>query len=275
MSTYAIGDVQGCYDELQDLLALIDFDVTNDSLWFAGDVVNRGSKSLEVLRFIKSLGDKQRIVLGNHDLHLLAVAYGQQAAKKGDSLQAILQADDREDLLNWLRQQPLLLEDAEQNYVMVHAGLAPQWDIATARQCAAEVEAVLQSDDYLFLLANMYGDQPACWRADLSGYDRYRFILNALTRIRFCDENACLDLSYKQEIGRQAANLRPWFQYPQRQSCEQRIIFGHWAALQGVADGKNVFATDTGCYWGGSLTAMRLDDQQRFSVPSRQAKRHL
>jgi bis(5'-nucleosyl)-tetraphosphatase (symmetrical) len=272
MSTYAIGDVQGCYDELQDLLALIDFCPQSDSLWFAGDMVNRGPKSLQVLRFIKSLGEKQRVVLGNHDLHLLAVANNQQAKKSGDTLQAILQAEDRDQLLAWLRQQPLLIEDTKQNYVMVHAGLPPQWDIATAKQCAIEVEAVLQGDNYIELLANMYGDQPNCWRDDLVGYQRYRFILNALTRIRFCDEDACLNLSYKYEIGRQPKNLVPWFQYRQRQSSKQKIIFGHWAALQGIADGENVFAIDTGCFWGGHLTAMRLEDQKRFSVPSRQPK---
>lgn len=273
MSIYAIGDVQGCYDELQDLLTLINFDSAKDRLWFAGDMVNRGPKSLQVLRFIKNLGQQQRVVLGNHDLHLLAVANGHRMQRNSDSLEAILAADDCDELLDWLRQQALLIED--EHYIMVHAGLAPQWNIATAKRCAAEVEAVLSGDSYVDLLADMYGDQPYCWHDNLIGNERYRFILNALTRIRFCDQKGCLNLSYKHEIGRQPKGLSPWFEQLHPLNCQQKIIFGHWSALQEITSRDNVFAVDTGCYWGGRLTAMRLEDQRRFSVPSRQPKPRL
>ena len=265
MSTYAIGDLQGCYDELQRLLEKIKFDPVQDTLWFTGDLVNRGSKSLDCLRFVKNLGDRVITVLGNHDLHLLAVVAGVRKQGEGDTLTEILEAPDGEELLSWLHQQPLLHYDPKLNYVLVHAGIAPQWDVATAQQLASEVEAQLRSSDSE-LLAQLYGNEPSCWDESLTGTARWRCIINYFTRIRFCTETGGLDLKFKGEMADAPANLIPWFQMPNRQAQAQRIIFGHWAALQGRTETENIFALDTGCVWGQSLTAMRLEDQAKFSV---------
>lgn len=264
MATYAIGDVQGCFDELQALLQQINFDAEQDQLWFVGDLVNRGPKSLETLRFIKNLPHK-KVVLGNHDLHLLALASGY--FHKHHNLQDILTAPDCDELLNWLRQQPLFYYDKTLNYAMVHAGLPPQWDFQQAEKCAAEVEAVLRGNQYEDFLMQMYGDEPCKWRDDLHGIERLRFIVNALTRIRFCDEQGRLDLQNKKGTDFPQEGYMPWFKIPGRCSRDQKIIFGHWAALRGNADAPNVFALDTGCVWGHCLTAMRLGDGMKFSVP--------
>ncbi|MSP52636.1 MAG: symmetrical bis(5'-nucleosyl)-tetraphosphatase [Gammaproteobacteria bacterium] len=267
MSTYAIGDLQGCYDELQCLLDKIKFDPAQDTLWFTGDLVNRGSKSLECLRFVKRLGTNAITVLGNHDLHLLAVAYANRRISEGDTLDEILQAPDRDELLTWLRQQPLLHDDPHLNFVLVHAGIAPQWDLSTAQNLAHEVEAQLQTTDSE-LLEQIYGNEPACWDDSLTGVARWRCIINYFTRMRFCTKDGCLDLNYKGELAGAPADMLPWFKMPARKTQQNRIIFGHWAALQGKADAPNVFALDTGCVWGESLTALRLEDLQKFSVPA-------
>ena len=268
MSIYAIGDLQGCYDELQDLLEKINFDPAQDTLWFTGDLVNRGPKSLACLRFIKGLGSKAITVLGNHDLHLLAVAYAKRQTSAGDTLDAILQAPDRDELLTWLRQQPLLQYDPQLNFVLVHAGIAPQWNLAIAQQLAHEIEAQLHNKDSE-LLAQLYGNEPACWNAELTGTARWRCIINYFTRMRFCTVAGCLDLKYKGEIVNAPTDLIPWFQISTRKTQEIKILFGHWAALQGNTDTPNVFALDTGCVWGQYLTAFRLEDLQKFSVPAR------
>lgn len=264
MATYAIGDVQGCYYELQKLLDHIHFDPSQDTLWFTGDLVNRGSHSLETLRFIKQLGDKHRIVLGNHDLHLLALGYHVIDEKKEDTLSAILQAPDKNELMNWLLRQPLLHHDATLGFTMVHAGLAPDWDLAIAQRLSNEVSSVLQRDPLSFF-QHMYGNFPDYWTESHHGWERLRCITNFFTRVRFCHSDGRLNLSQKGKMSSQA-DLIPWFQLPQRKNANLKIIFGHWAALQGITNTAHVFALDTGCVWGYALTAMRLEDEKRFCV---------
>jgi len=261
MAIYAIGDVQGCFDELMALLDKINFDTRNDQLWFAGDLVNRGPKSLQTLRFVKDLGDAAVTVLGNHDLHMIAIAQGLREQTCKDNISDVLNAPDRNELFNWVRKLSLLHHDERLGYTMVHAGLPPQWDLAMAQSCAAEVEAVLQADDYPLFISQMYGDEPDCWPVDLSGVDRWRFIINSFTRLRFCDAEGRLVLSEKGAPGSQAKGIFPWFDVPGRRSAEMKIIFGHWSTLgqHGQLDQHGLYALDTGCIWGGSLTAMRLD----------------
>ncbi|CAA0120653.1 Bis(5'-nucleosyl)-tetraphosphatase, symmetrical [BD1-7 clade bacterium] len=263
MATYAVGDLQGCLDPLLCLLERVKFDPIQDTLWCAGDLVNRGPQSLETLRFVKSLGDACVAVLGNHDLHLLAVAYGGAKLKRSDTLKEILEADDCENLLTWLRHQPLVHH--EYDYTLVHAGIPPIWSIKQARARAKEVEAVIQGPDYLNYFREMYGNKPDLWHDDLSGQDRLRCITNYLTRMRFCHADSTLDLSNKNGPEDAAPGTSPWYAFENRKAAGQRIIFGHWAALQGDSQGPDVFAMDTGCVWGGQLTLMRLDDQAMFS----------
>lgn len=266
MTHYAIGDVQGCFAELTALLDLISFDPKSDTLWFTGDLVNRGPRSLEVLRFVKSLGANQITVLGNHDLHLLAVAYGVQPLQRGDTLNEILSAPDKIELIEWLRHCHLLHHDKQLGFVMTHAGLAPEWTVETAKKCAQEVEVILRGDHPEHFLKAMYGNQPDRWDEHLAGMERYRCIINYLTRMRFCHADGRLDLTYKGEIAGKPPELIPWFDVSNRVNVHENIIFGHWAALGGKTDAPNVYALDTGCVWGNSLTAMRLSDMRRFSV---------
>lgn len=266
MATYAIGDIQGCYEPLQRLLDLIRFDPAHDQLWLAGDLVNRGPQSLDVLRWAHALGDRVVTVLGNHDLHLLARYHGSDRKSRNDTLDDVLQAPDCDDLMDWLRQQPLVHHDENANWCMVHAGLPPRWSARKARKLAAEVEAVLRSDDIRTFLAGMYGNKPDLWQKDLQGIDRWRVIVNYLTRMRFIDANGRLDLESKEGLETAPEGFMPWFEAPERKAESTRLIFGHWAALNGEVHRQNLFALDTGCVWGGHLTAMRLDDQQRFSV---------
>lgn len=266
MSIYAIGDVQGCYDPLRRLLDHLQFDPARDTLWFAGDIVNRGPQSLEVLRFIKSLGNRQQMVLGNHDLHLLAVASGHHPGWSEDTLQSVLTAPDRDELLLWLAKQPLLHEDTKQGYVMVHAGVAPSWNLATAKKLAKEVEIILQSEKAGEFYQHMYGNEPTQWQDTLTGYDRLRCIVNYFTRARFCDSKGNLELKNTGGMRQNATELTPWFQVANRLTSKVNIIFGHWAALGGVTNTPHAYAIDTGCVWGFTLTAMRLSDQKRFNV---------
>jgi bis(5'-nucleosyl)-tetraphosphatase (symmetrical) len=266
MATYAIGDIQGCYSALQKLLTKIAFNPNEDVLWFTGDLVNRGPESLETLRFIKNLGTRQRTVLGNHDLHLLAVANGAHPGEKEDTLQSILSAPDRDDLLHWLTQQPLLHHDIKTGFVMVHAGLAASWDLTLAKQLSEEVEGVLQSDKKIEFLQHMYGNYPDRWDNTLTGFERLRCITNYFTRLRFCYADGRIELNNKGKI-EHAENLFPWFNVPQRKNTNLKIIFGHWAALGGITNTPNTYALDTGCIWGFALSAMRLEDEQWFSVP--------
>lgn len=266
MSTYVIGDVQGCFDELKQLLTQIEFNPDHDTLWFTGDLINRGPNSLAVLRFVKALGDRHQIVLGNHDLHLLAVAYGAADMNRHDTINDILTAPDKAELIDWLRHCPLLYHDAQTAYVLVHAGLAPAWTIKQAEQLAREVETVLRSSHPSTFLKHMYGNLPDEWRDDLSGVERLRCITNYLTRMRFCYTDGRLDLIYKGEIAGKPKDLIPWFEVKPRANAEAKIIFGHWAALGGEVNMPNLYALDTGCVWGNCLTAMRLEDEKRFRV---------
>lgn len=259
MSSYAIGDIQGCYDELQQLLQQVQFDPAKDHLWFTGDLVNRGPKSLDTLRFVKGLGERAITVLGNHDLHLLAVwQHRHKHFKSNDTLGPIFAADDGEELLEWLRARPLMHYDATLDYAMVHAGLPPQWDRATALERAAEVEAVLRGDKFHEFLGHMYGNKPSHWSDSLEGWDRLRFIVNCFTRMRLCTKEGQLEFSHKGELSDAPAGLLPWFELEQRRSRDQRLVFGHWSAL-GLYQGHNVNAIDTGCLWGGSLSALELE----------------
>lgn len=259
MATYAIGDIQGCLDELLQLLEQIEFDAERDTLWFAGDLVNRGPKSLETLQFIRSLGERAITVLGNHDLHLLALAEGDKRySSKFDTLLPILQSKKRKSLLNWLRHRPVLHHDPELGYTLVHAGLPPQWSIAEAQRYAAELECTLRSKNYRDFLNVMYGNRPNKWKASLKGMDRLRFITNCFTRLRFCTPKGKLDLKHKGEVGSQDETLLPWFEVPKRASRHDRILFGHWSTLQ-VRHTKNVYGLDTGCLWGGELSALQID----------------
>ena len=274
MSTYAIGDLQGCHTELLDLLDSINFDQRNDRLWFTGDLVNRGTQSLDCLRFVQQLGDTAVTVLGNHDLHMLAIETGRTRPRKHDTLDDVLNAPDRAALRDWLRRQPLLHHDADLGFLLVHAGLPPQWDLALARDCAAEVQAVLRGDHPEQLYDQMYGDEPRLWSEDLQGAARLRFITNCLTRLRYCDQDGRLDLDDKNPPGRQTAGLLPWFTLPARRTRDLPMLFGHWASLTygNISDFTpyNVTPLDTGCVWGRRLSAMRLEDRTLFSVPSRQ-----
>lgn len=266
MAIYAIGDVQGCYAELRLLLDRLKFDPARDRLWFAGDLVNRGPQSLETLRFVRALGPAATAVLGNHDLHLLAVAAGVSRTKHRDTFGDVLHAPDREELLDWLRRRPLLY--GEGGFYLIHAGLPPQWRIEDAAGYAREVEACLAGDDTGEFFRRMYGDTPNRWSEGLEDWDRLRFTINCLTRMRYCTAEGRLDFKEKGAPGSQSKSLLPWFQVPGRRSRDATIMFGHWSTL-GFYAGEGVFGLDTGCLWGGALTALRLDgDRVRTSVPS-------
>lgn len=269
MANCFVGDVQGCYDDLRRLLELADFDPQADTLWLAGDLVARGPDSLSVLRFAKSLGDKAVCILGNHDLHLLAVAEGVAPLKKKDRLQALMEAPDREALLEWLRHRPLLAEcpHPTRPVMMVHAGLSPTWDAGTARRCAREVESLLQSDQYQWLLHHMYGDHPDSWDEGLLGIERYRYIINSFTRMRFCHVDGRLDFKCKLGPDDSTPGLHPWFELRERHSDDPTLVFGHWAALMGNTGRPHIKALDTGCVWGNTLTLWRLEDDALISTP--------
>jgi bis(5'-nucleosyl)-tetraphosphatase (symmetrical) len=264
MAIYAIGDLQGCYDELLRLLDAISFNEHNDQLWFAGDLVNRGPKSLETLRFIKSLGNSAVSVLGNHDLHLLAASCAPASSNKKEALTQVLNAPDRDELIDWLRHRPLLHHN--DHFCMVHAGIPPQWDFHHAKQMAHLVQEALQGKAYQNLLKSMYGDKPDIWTPILRGLPRLRFIINCFTRMRYCDSQGRLNLTYNGPPGSQPAALMPWFAVPNRKKFDHKIIFGHWSSL-GYYEGNNCYGIDTGCLWGGQLTALKLAEQvERFGV---------
>ncbi len=262
MATYAVGDIQGCLKPLQALLITIDFNPQQDQLWVAGDMINRGPQSLKTLRFLYLLRNSLKIVLGNHDLHLLAVAAGYRQASASDTLRSILDAPDRDILLEWLRQQPLLHHDPKLAYTMVHAGIPPQWTLTEAIEHARSVETVLRGKKINKYLKTMYGNTPDSWDENLKGKDRWRLITNYFTRMRFCNTEGKLELNTKSNIA--PPGYLPWYAHPNRKTHNDKIIFGHWAALQGKADHHNVFAIDTGYVWGGELTMMRLEDQTFF-----------
>lgn len=272
MARYAIGDLQGCYDALRALLDRIAFDPAQDQLWLVGDLVNRGPASLEVLRFVRSLGAAAVTVLGNHDLHLLSLIHAGRAPKARDTLGAILNAPDCAELADWLRSRALLHRDPDDGLVMVHAGLAPQWSIPQAQALAGEVEQVLRGPDHAAFYPHMYGDQPAQWSDDLRGEGRLRAITNFLTRVRMVDRTGGFDSSHSGPPHPAPPGLVPWFDHPERRSREQRIVIGHWSAL-GLQVRPDLLALDTGCVWGQSLTAVCLDGgdrvwQERCGHPS-------
>jgi bis(5'-nucleosyl)-tetraphosphatase (symmetrical) len=264
MSTYAIGDVQGCWEPLERLLGTIAFDAKKDKLWFVGDLVNRGPDSLSVLRFVKDLGERAITVLGNHDLHLLAVAEGVRKASRKDSLHAVLEASDRDELLEWLRFLPLAHREHAWPHLMVHAGVPPSWSVADTLARASEVQEVLRGPDYSDFLHHMYGDHPDRWNDGLEGWERVRVITNYLTRMRFCSADGKLDLDNKSPPAGANRGFLPWYAHKKRKAGDTPIVFGHWAALEGEADTPNVHALDCGCVWGGRMRAMRLDDGKLF-----------
>ena len=259
MSVFAIGDVQGCYDPLRRLLDEIAFDPSDDTLWFTGDLVNRGPKSLKTLRFVRNLGDAAITVLGNHDLHLLALEAGAvRRGKRFSSLAKLLDSSEAGELCNWLRHRPLAHGDKELNTLLVHAGTHPSWSVKKTLARAAEVESALQSDGYTSLLGKMYGDRPNAWSSKLKGYPRLRFIINCLTRMRMITQDNHLALSFSGSPWRARKGLVPWYEAPDPAWAGTRIVFGHWSAL-GLIVMPDIVALDSGCIWGRQLTAVRLD----------------
>jgi bis(5'-nucleosyl)-tetraphosphatase (symmetrical) len=260
MATYAIGDVQGCFDELRQLLASFRYKGDRDVLWFVGDLVNRGPKSLDVLRFVRSLGDGAVAVLGNHDLHLITQYEGLERRRKDDTFDDVLQAKDAADLVAWLRTRPMM--HVESDLAMVHAGLLPQWSVPEAARLAREVETALAAPNYRDFLQNMYGSKPERWSESLSGWDRLRVIVNAMTRMRFCSRDGQMEFRAK---GKEApSGYLPW--YEARKKAKETIVFGHWSAL-GLKLVDGFAALDCGCVWGGSLAALRLDERKLYQVP--------
>ena len=272
MATYVIGDLQGCLTPLHKLLDHVGYVDGRDRLWFTGDLVNRGPESLATLRFIRGLTDAI-VVLGNHDLHLLGVACGHRRIAPDDTLEAILQAEDREELLNWLTEQPLLYYDHERRTALVHAGIPPQWDIGEACARARELETALRGSHPCQELAGLYGAQPDLWTDSLTGTNRLRYIANGLTRMRYCHRDGRLDMRDKGPIGTQAGGLLPWFAVPNRRTQDIRIVFGHWSSLGAQTFGSAI-CLDSGCLWGGTLSAFRLEDDTILSVPCAGCRRH-
>lgn len=264
MAIYAIGDIQGCYDALRRLLDRIDFNPVVDQLWLAGDLVNRGPHSLETLRFVMGLADSAVTVLGNHDLHLIATALSLGKVGKKDTLSPILKAPDCDELISWLRHRSLFHRDA--GFCMLHAGLPPQWDLTLTEKMARLVERAIQGPDHFRFFASMYGNKPTRWSDDMSQNEQLRFAVNCFTRLRYCDVDGEIDFVHKGPPGSQPAHLMPWFMVPNRKTADLRIIFGHWSTL-GFHAGNNVFGIDTGCLWGGQLTALKLADTvERYCV---------
>ncbi|TXH85415.1 symmetrical bis(5'-nucleosyl)-tetraphosphatase [Thauera aminoaromatica] len=264
MATYAIGDIQGCFTSLMALLKRVDFDPARDRLWLVGDLVNRGPDSLRTLRFVRELGPAAVTVLGNHDLYLLMVAYGAVRSRgKDDTIQAVLDAPDRDGLLGWLRTRPLM--HVEDGFAMVHAGLLPNWTVTQARALAREVEGALAGPYHADLLHNMWGSEPAAWSSDLRDYARMRVIVNAMTRMRFCTPDGQMDFKVKGEVTKAPKGFVPWFEVPGRKSADTTVVFGHWSAL-GLRVEPRLLALDSGCLWGRELSAVRLEDRAVFQV---------
>lgn len=266
MAHYAIGDIQGCHAEFRELLTLIDFSPANDRLWITGDLVNRGPDSLSVLRDVMAFGDAAVTVLGNHDLHLLAVAAGHRDAHRDDTLTPILEAPDRRDLLEWLAHRPLAV--AADGMLMVHAGVLPQWSAEEVLALAREVEAVVAGDRRDRFLRVLYGNEPHTWHDDLRGDDRLRAIVNALTRLRFCTANGRMDFREKRGAAHAPPGFAPWFAHPDRRTAASVVVCGHWSTL-GLLLAPNLLMLDSGCLWGGALTALRLPDRRVYQVPGR------
>ena len=267
MPTYVVGDIQGCFDCLRRLLDSVHFDPDSDTLWCVGDLVNRGPQSLQTLEFLYRIRHAVVSVLGNHDLHLLAIASGHHLPKRKDTLNEVLDSPLRTDLVQWLRSLPLVHYQSDLNVLMVHAGIPPMWGLSEALAYAKEVEATIQGEQFNAFMAVMYGDQPARFDAELTGFDRIRVITNYFTRMRLIDADGNLELTQKgaPPVANQAKlKYRPWFDWPRKLDQNTQVVFGHWAALSGQVDQPAVHALDTGCVWGRSLTLLRVDDFKRF-----------
>jgi len=273
MTTYVIGDLQGCYDELMELLAAIQYTPETDHLWFVGDIINRGPKSLECLRFVKTLCEqgKADTVLGNHDFHLLAAYSGlEKYRSKSDTLSPILESDDVDELVEWLRIQPLMVTHPVYSAVMVHAGIPPQWTIPEAKQYAKELETKLSAPDWQdYVINHLFGSEPNHWENTLSGYERLRYIVNAFARMRYCSPEGKLEFKTKSAPKGSGGEYQPWFVFPNRRNKDHEIFFGHWSTL-GAIDAYHVHATDTGCLWGGQMTAYAMETKQRYCIDCKQ-----
>jgi bis(5'-nucleosyl)-tetraphosphatase (symmetrical) len=274
MADYAIGDIHACLDAFESLLQKLDFDPQHDRLWLTGDLVGRGPRPLDTLRRVRDLGASAHTVLGNHDIHCIAVALGVGRERASDRLEPLLTAPDSDALIDWLRHQPLLIDLPELGYTLTHAGIAPAWDLATAARCAAEAEAALQGDDPIGLMNHLYGNKPQRWSESLSGWERLRFIINAFTRMRFCHADAGLDFSSNGPPESAPDDLYPWYATPGRRidGTDTTVVSGHWSRL-GCRKGPGYLTLDTGCLWGGQLTAVRLDQSPaRFTQRDCSAK---
>lgn len=271
MSTFVIGDIQGCYKPLRKLLKQAKFSPSRDKLWCVGDLINRGPKSLDTLRYLQDIEDSTQLILGNHDLHFIAIHEGCAPPRTKDTLAKLLKAPDCQEMSDWLRQKPLVYFDCLdtihglENFIMVHAGVAPRWSIQKTLNLAAEVELALQGKEYRAFLKNMYGDHPLWWYDELEGHERLRTITNYLTRVRFCDEIGSMCLSVKEGLPSAPLGFKPWFEY-ETISARATILFGHWAALEGHTGKSRVLALDTGYVWGRELTMLRLEDRRYYSV---------
>ena len=266
MANYAIGDVQGCLDSLLKLLEKVQFNPQADTLWFAGDLVNRGPRSLDTLRFIKSLGARARTVLGNHDLHLLALWCNSGRSHESDTIAEVVQAPDGQELIDWLRAQPLALAlPGAQGGLLAHAGVLPQWGFEQALELSAEVQNVLSGPNWQAFMAELYGNKPNRWDPALQGFDRLRFIVNVFTRMRMVREDGKIDLKFKLEPADAPPELKPWFEMPREFGAEGFVVFGHWSTLGSIKN-KAGYCLDTGCVWGGQLTALRLEDEAIIQV---------
>ncbi len=261
--TFAVGDLQGCLEPLQRLLDKVNFDESKDQLWCVGDLVNRGPNSLGTLEFLYSIRKSLKVVLGNHDLHLLAIAYGEKKYKEDNDLSRIIQSENADTLLKWLRKQPLLQWDKDKNLAMCHAGIPPMWDLKTAKALSKEVQLVLKSSRHIYMYRAMYGNTPELWSDELQGMERLRVIINYFTRMRFLGPQGELDLDNKQDVKSASGDLKPWFQYP-HQLKKTRLLFGHWAALEGMFDHPQITGLDTGCVWGGPLTLQHIESGKRY-----------
>jgi bis(5'-nucleosyl)-tetraphosphatase (symmetrical) len=269
MATYAVGDVQGCYAELCDLLEKIHFDPTGDCLWLLGDLINRGPDSLSVVRLVRSFGESARTVLGNHDLHFLAIHIGGHSLNRNDTFVDLLHADDVDDIAEWLCEQPFLVRDDELGFAMTHAGIPHIWSVDVAEALAAEVEKVIRGKRRLGYFETMYGNKPDTWSDSLKGMDRWRAITNYLTRMRLMDEDGRMDFAHKGGLSDAPPEWVPWFEIERQQPLPVKLLFGHWAAIEGHTGRDEVIALDTGCVWGRELTALCLETGELIAVPSR------
>lgn len=260
MAIFAIGDIQGCVMPLEQLLGRIGFEPTTDQLWLTGDLINRGPNSLATLQLLRSFGNSVITVLGNHDLHFLAVASGVQKPRRGDTLATLLKSPDLGDIVDWLRARPLMHCDKSIKTILVHAGIYPGWSRKQAAALACEVESALQGENHVEFIRAMYGNRPSKWGSDLAPEDRFRFIVNTFTRMRYCDRKGNLNLAQKGPPGSQPNRYRPWYEHENMKCHSWRIVFGHWASL-GCRQIGRFISLDSGCVWGGKMTAAQLDSQ--------------